>query len=47
MDIKLKVKLSAYSNLSLPNYLTDAPSDDKLYGRKDGGVPDSEPAGGL
>ena len=36
MDIKLKVKLSAYSNLSLPNYLTDAPSDDKLYGRRDG-----------
>lgn len=35
MDINLKIKLSAYSKLRINNYITEAPSDDKIYGRKD------------
>ena len=37
-DIKLNVKLSAYSKGVIPNvsnYLTEAPEDGKLYARKD------------
>lgn len=37
-DIKLNIKLSAYSKGVIPdvsNYLTEAPEDGKLYGRKD------------
>ena len=37
-DIKLNVKLSAYSKGVMPNvsnYLTEAPEDGKLYARKD------------
>lgn len=38
MDIKLKVKLSAYSKLPILDYITDVPksTDDKIYGRKNG-----------
>lgn len=38
MDIKLKVKLSAYSKLPILDYINDVPksTEDKIYGRKNG-----------
>lgn len=39
MDLKLKVKLKAYTKAMIPDvskFIEDAPKDNKVYGRKDG-----------
>ena len=39
MDLKLKVKLKAYTKAVIPDvskFIEDAPKDNKVYGRKDG-----------